>query len=418
MSRRVIFIGAAGEMCRLAVERFAKAEGDWELVLCDIRPELLDPLVRKLPTGLATAQKLDLYDRKNLMDVIKGATLVVLGAGPYIRTSEPVIEACLEAKVPYLDFDDDNESTQHALGLDKKAKKAGIPIYVGCGASPGMSNVMVEDAISELDTVENIDIGWLVGDERPTIGRAVIEHLLHISAGDCLTWENGGQVVHETFVETDVFPMGGSLGDTLMYETAHPEAVTFPRRYPQAQRIRVLGGLDPSPFNGVARGIGLAVQEGKMTSKEGVDFIVDIVEGKIGSGTGWRYAMAGMLAQVRRGESKLGTLLKFLGSSALRQTYAYRAGLFARVYGTRDGKPAISIRRTTFSGNDSYLFRDMAAVTGTSCAAFMVLALEASEKQTGAFAPEDWADPQAFYSALERVGVPRRELPESISAFR
>lgn len=418
MSRRVIFIGAAGEMCRLAVERFAKAEGDWELVLCDIRPDLLDPLVKQLPTGLATAQKLDLYDRKNLMDVIKGATLVVLGAGPYIRTSEPVIEACLEAKVPYLDFDDDNESTQHALSLDKKAKKAGIPIYVGCGASPGMSNVMVEDAVSELDTVENIDIGWMVGDERPTIGRAVIEHLLHISAGDCLTWENGGQVVHETFVETDVFPMGGRLGDTLMYETAHPEAVTFPRRYPQAQRIRVLGGLDPSPFNGVARGIGLAVQKGKMTSKEGVDFIVDIVEGKIGSGKGWRYAMAGMLAQVRRGESKLGTLLKFLGSSALRQTYAYRAGLFARVYGTRDGKPAVSIRRTTFSGTDSYLFRDMAAVTGTSCAAFMVLALETSEKQTGAFAPEDWADPQAFYSALERVGVPRRELPESISALR
>ncbi len=28
MSRRIIFIGAAGEMCRLAIERFAKAKGD------------------------------------------------------------------------------------------------------------------------------------------------------------------------------------------------------------------------------------------------------------------------------------------------------------------------------------------------------------------------------------------------------
>ena len=41
-------------MCRLAIERFAKAKGDWELVLCDIRPELLSNLVEKLPQGLAT----------------------------------------------------------------------------------------------------------------------------------------------------------------------------------------------------------------------------------------------------------------------------------------------------------------------------------------------------------------------------
>lgn len=41
----------------------------------------------------------------------------MLGTGPYIRTSAPVTEACLRARVPYLDFDDDVESTQHALSL-------------------------------------------------------------------------------------------------------------------------------------------------------------------------------------------------------------------------------------------------------------------------------------------------------------
>ncbi|WP_030691079.1 hypothetical protein [Streptomyces globisporus] len=46
-----------------------------------------------------------------------------------IRTSEPVIEACPEARVPYLDFDD----------------------------------------------VENIELGWVVGDERPDVGRCPSE---------------------------------------------------------------------------------------------------------------------------------------------------------------------------------------------------------------------------------------------------
>jgi len=48
--KRIVFIGAAGEMCRLAIERFAVAKGDWELAFYDIRPELLD---RGLGTGVA-----------------------------------------------------------------------------------------------------------------------------------------------------------------------------------------------------------------------------------------------------------------------------------------------------------------------------------------------------------------------------
>ena len=132
------------------------ASGSWRSD--DIRPELLDPLVKRLPNGRATAGRLDLYDRDSLRKAVDGAALVVLGAGPYVRTSAPVIEACLEAKVPYLDFDDDVESTEHALTLHDKAVAAGIPIYVGCGASPGMSNVLVVDAAGALDTVENIDV--------------------------------------------------------------------------------------------------------------------------------------------------------------------------------------------------------------------------------------------------------------------
>ncbi|MEU8617566.1 saccharopine dehydrogenase NADP-binding domain-containing protein [Streptomyces sp. NPDC048623] len=414
MTQRVVFIGAAGEMCRLAIERFAKAEGDWNLTLCDIRPELLEPLAKRLPAGLATVRRLDLYNRENLLDVINGAALVVLGAGPYIRTSEPVIEACLEARVPYLDFDDDVESTTHALSLAGKAKEAGIPIYVGCGASPGMSNVLAVDAASELDTVENIELGWVVGDERPNVGRAVLEHLMHIAAGECLTWENGGPVVHDSYVETAIMPMGGGMGDTLLYETAHPEPVTLPRKYPQAKRIRCLGGLDPMPFNGLARGLGLAIQNDKMTVKEAVDYIQEVLHNRFTNVTGLRHTLKGMKGQIRRGEMQTGEMIKFLAKSTLRQRYPWRGGLLARVTGTRDGIPAVAIRRTPISGPDLYLVNSMGGLTGTACAAFMLLALDEAGKRTGSFAPEDWADPQAFYTALERVGTPRKEIVESV----
>ncbi|MEQ9417534.1 MAG: saccharopine dehydrogenase NADP-binding domain-containing protein [Salinisphaeraceae bacterium] len=118
MTGRVVFIGAAGEMCRVAIERFASADSDRELVLTDIRPDLLKPLVERLPAGRATARHLDLFDEAALREVVRGASLVVLAAGPYIRTSDPVITACLEEGVPYLDFDDDVEcNAAHGLRL-------------------------------------------------------------------------------------------------------------------------------------------------------------------------------------------------------------------------------------------------------------------------------------------------------------
>lgn len=414
MTRRVVFIGAAGEMCRVAIERFAAAGGDWDLVLTDIRSDLLKPLVERLPSGRATARRLDLFDEAGLRELVRSASLVVLAAGPYIRTSDPVITACLEEGVPYLDFDDDVESTEHALSLQEQAKAAGIPIYVGCGASPGMSNVMAVDAAGDLDSVENIDMCWLVGDERPNVGRAVIEHMLHISAGDCVTWEDGRRVVHETFVENDRFPILAREGDVLLYETAHPEPVTLPRRYPEARRIRCLGGLDPAPMNGLFRGVGLAIQNGRMDPKDAVDWVHGIATGGMGLGNpaGWKHAISGMRAQIRRGESTGGMLLKFLGVSALHRTFPYKGGLLATAYGSKDGRPASSRRRTALEPGSP--LDNMAGVTGTACAAFAVLALDDAGKRSGAFAPEDWAEPQAFYQALERVGVPRHQIVEVV----
>ncbi|GFF90995.1 conserved hypothetical protein [Aspergillus udagawae] len=241
-----------------AVERFATVS-DAPIVLADINVTALESLAVKLTAGRASIKKLDLFDKSSLNETIRGAALVVLGAGPYMRTSEPVLKACLAAKVPYLDFDDDVQSTLAALDLQERAKHAGVPCYIGCGASPGMTNVMVMDAVRNLDTVESLDICWLVGDERGATGKAVLEHLMHIAAGPCLTWADGKPAINESWVETTYAPMLGEEGETLLHETAHPEPVTLPRIFPTAKRIRCAGALGPAPFNGIARGLGQAV---------------------------------------------------------------------------------------------------------------------------------------------------------------
>lgn len=418
MAKRIVFIGAAGDMSRLAIERFAEAAAgaDWTLELYDIRPEALDGVVKKLPAGKATVGSFDLFDGAALRNTIEGAALVVLGAGPYIRTAEPVMEACIEKKVPYLDLDDDEASTRAALALDGQAKDAGVPILIGCGASPGFTNVMTADAARDMDVVERIDICWVTGDEGPVpFGRAVLDHAIRGFAGPCQTWENGRAVQHQTFLETDVFDVGNSLGDAYrFYECAHPEPVTMPRRWPGADRIRVLGALDPPPTNGIMRGVAVAVQQGKISMDEAIDFINDLVTDKTGSPKVWRHALAGLWGTIRRGEISAAEVAKFLATSAARKHPPFRGTNYVRVTGKSDGQQVVSVRRAPVSGPGTP-WTTMASLTGSATAAFMVLALDELGEHSGVLAPEDWAAPETFYKTLAATGrAPLHEVVEAV----
>ena len=75
-----------------------------QLILADLNTAVIESLAAEFPAGRVMIQMLNLFDRTSPVNLISGAGLVVLGAGPYSKTSHPVIKACIEAKVPYLDF--------------------------------------------------------------------------------------------------------------------------------------------------------------------------------------------------------------------------------------------------------------------------------------------------------------------------
>lgn len=441
----IVFIGAAGQMCALVAQRLAKVTSA-PFVLTDIYTEPIEKLMQTLPPGKATARRINLFDDHALLDTVQGAQIVILAAGPYVKTSRPVIDACLQAKVPYLDFDDDVESTLASLDRSEEAKKAGVPVYIGCGASPGMSNVMAVDVASQLDTVQDLDICWLVGNGTAGAGKAVLEHLMHISAGPCLTWKEGRPVLRETYVDTTYAPM---LGETemLLHETAHPEPVTLPRLFPNANRIQCYGGLYPAAKWGFARGLAAAVRKGTLSMTEAVDFQfnarlgklpatvwtqmlrdytervpnVDISDdqilkqmGEAGNERGpWNYATEGMIEQVENGELTRDEVADYLLSIIRHQAEETLGGILVRGVGMRNGHPAMVTKRTPTVPVDCFLLRSMATLTGTACAAFALMVLQGDGKDAGVFSPEDWADPAKFYKALTDLGTPVEEIAQN-----
>ncbi|KAJ5911265.1 Saccharopine dehydrogenase-domain-containing protein [Penicillium subrubescens] len=443
--RPVIFVGGADPICGEAIRLFANAT-DVPIVLADANEDALRRVVAKLDGRDVAIQKVNIFNPDELRNTISDAALVVQGAQPYYKTSGPVIAACIDAKVPYLDFSDDVTSTLESLDLHGRAAKEGVSCFINCGSAPGMTNLLAVEIAQEFDIVESIDVYWMVSEEGGELGREVLEHLMDITGGPCLTWADGKAAVHENWVETSYAPVIEGSND-LFYESVHPESVTLPRRFPNVNRIRTSGALYPRPFNGLARGLGAAVSSGGLSMDDAIFFLAGLQSKSSGNWSDmltsitaqlrggditlnqlselaslgissmkpWNYALWGIVDQVRKGGCTIAEVLGFFIDNIRGKPAARRGGMLVRGVGTRNGHPAVVTRRTPTVHKDSFLKGSMATSIGACCAAFTLLALDLGEqRRPGVYCPEDWAKPEAFFKALEKLGCPRDKIIESI----
>ncbi len=75
----------------------------------------------------------DLNDTDSLKKSLSGIDLVLNAAGPFIYTSEPIIKACLEYGVNYVDITGEIPVFQNTFSHDHEAKQKGILLMSGIG---------------------------------------------------------------------------------------------------------------------------------------------------------------------------------------------------------------------------------------------------------------------------------------------
>ena len=75
----------------------------------------------------------DLQDVASIAGQLQGVQTVLHCAGPFSATAAPMMQACLQAKVNYLDITGEISVFEYAQTLDAQAKQAGIVICPGVG---------------------------------------------------------------------------------------------------------------------------------------------------------------------------------------------------------------------------------------------------------------------------------------------
>jgi len=127
--KRLLLYGANGYTGRLIVE-VARARG-LPVTVAGRRAEAIEPLARAsgLPSEVFA---LDEAPRR-LAERVGRFGAVLLAAGPFSRTSPPVLAACLKARVPYLDITGEIGVFEAVFARYAEAVKAGVPLLPGVG---------------------------------------------------------------------------------------------------------------------------------------------------------------------------------------------------------------------------------------------------------------------------------------------
>lgn len=169
-----------------------------------------------------------------------GLDAVVSAVGPFYRFGERTLDVAIEAGLPYLDVCDDHDAIVAQLARDEAAGDAGVLAIVGCGWTPGISNLLATHAANGIDGPVVVEIDW-IGSAADSRGLAVVEHVLHVTSGPVPQYRDGRRV--EATAGTSPRPCTvPEVGRVRTRICGHPEPVTLPQHV-DARSVVVRGGL-------------------------------------------------------------------------------------------------------------------------------------------------------------------------------
>lgn len=373
---KIAAIGGAGGMGRYLCHVASSLPTVDQLIITDLSAARAREAAAQFER--ATPLALDLTDPAQLHSALAGVDVVVNMAGPFFRFGTTVLEAAIDAGCNYIDICDDWEPTLEMLGLDERARAAGVTAVIGMGASPGVSNLLAKLAADQLDDVEAVITGWNAEGAQPEVNdspgvSAAIVHGIRQITGNVRVARESTLVDERPLLACSVDYPG--VGRRRAYTFGHPEPVTLALNLNLRESVNVAFGS--RPFTTAMRVLRTLVDRRLLSPDR-----------------------AARLAQWSEHRMPAPDPAKKLF------TASGLPPVFGLAQGTKDGRSEhIGVAALGFPGTS------MGAATGVPTGVCLELMTRGEISRPGVFAPEACIDPAVFFAALAPrcVGNPSSE---------
>ncbi|KAK6859405.1 hypothetical protein PG995_003041 [Apiospora arundinis] len=229
---RVMIYGAAGYTGRLASEQAQKT--GLPLILAGRTQANITQLAAFLNTPYRV---FDLHDPAATSSVLReeGVEVLLNCAGPFVATARPLISACIQAGVHYLDVSAELGSYQYALDRSDDAKKANVMLLPGCGGSVAMLGFLAAHALRNIQDPTHVDIALRVAGSmsRGSIASAARSSMdgtrcLQRLRGELVPWGEAKEGNGDTGEKTGVqFDFDNGEGPVSCFPVTLPDLITI-----------------------------------------------------------------------------------------------------------------------------------------------------------------------------------------------
>jgi saccharopine dehydrogenase (NAD+, L-lysine-forming) len=228
---KIVVLGGAGKMGCIAVQDLAWDERVDAVVIADRDVAQARIVADTIDSAKVSIRAVDVNDYEALLDILSGADACLNATVYYFNL--PVMEACLEAGVPYTDMGGLFHTTRKQLELHERFADAGVSAILGMGSAPGIPNIHARYAADRLDTVVSIHI--FDGIKPPSSDDVQFTYAVPTIVDELtmapMVFRDGEYVACEPLSEFEDYCFTEPLGILPMHLSLHSEVATLPRSF-------------------------------------------------------------------------------------------------------------------------------------------------------------------------------------------
>lgn len=379
---KAVVLGGCGAMGSQATRDLATTSDFDEITIADLNILQAQALAGELNAstgrGHVHAVQVDASDEDALVALMRGYDVVVNTMTYHFGLQ--ATRAAIRAGINYLDLGG-LHNTPKQLALDEEARAAGVTIVLGCGATPGVSNVLARRGADDLDTVEAIHIAFASHRSiAPSPG--LLDTILdEFSPEESRFYYEDGQLVGvQPFDGARLISFQPPVGEQEVYFVPHSETHTMPRFIGKGlRRVDVRGAWRPETMQALRLFLNY-----RLITSDPVQVNGTKVRAK-------EFLRAHLLQAASNGHASDAGDWAFL--------------LHVEVKGTHAGRQAARIYRTSHPGMNDWGRQATAKMTGIPASIGAQLLAHGEARGSGVLAPEAAFEPTRFIAELARRGI-------------
>jgi saccharopine dehydrogenase (NAD+, L-lysine-forming) len=225
---KIVVLGGAGKMGCIAVQDLAGDARVDEVVIADQDVAQARLVADIIGSPKVSVQPADVTDHDGLVQLLQGAGACLNATVYYFNIG--VMEACLEAGVPYTDLGGLYHLTRKQLELNNAFAEAGVSAVLCMGSAPGVPNIQTRYAADRLDSIETIRI--YDGIKPPAPDNVNFSYAVPTIIDELtmppMVYRDGEFVACEPLSEFEDYWFAPPLGLLPMHLSLHSEVATLP----------------------------------------------------------------------------------------------------------------------------------------------------------------------------------------------